>query len=482
MSVKEKTISGLLWSSVDNVGLNVVRMIITVILARLLEPADFGLIALLTIFISISESMVQGGFTSAMIRKTDVRDDDYSTVFIFNLAVSVLLYAILYATSPLIASFFGQPELNPITKVVALVIIFHSFGIVQNITLRKEINFKSIAIVNLGSTILSGGAGVLMALNGYGVWSLVTQMTSKAFLTSLFLWIFGKWKLSLKFNKASFKSNFNFGYKLTLSDIVNSIANNAYDVVIGKVYSASTLGFFYQARRLSRLSSGIISRVFKSVSFPVLSSLQNDKEKFGRAYLQFLRSAAFISFPLMMLLIVIAAPLITLLLSEKWTDTIPYFQLLCINGMLIPLIVISGNIPVIVGRSDLLLKFTLFYNVQMVIALVITASLGVLAMVIGLVVQMVTHFFINIWFVERLTGIKFKKQLRSLLDIFLISFLSSTVAYILPYLISWNYNILFLQIIIFCTVYLLIQYFIKSSELAEVKKILLEIFSIKNSM
>lgn len=471
MSLKKKTVKGLIWSTIDAVGLNVFRILITIVLARLLDPADFGLIAVLNIFIALSEAITKGGFTTALIRRLEVSDKDYSTVFTFNFVLSLLIYFIIYLISPLIADFFNEPSLRSIAKVVALVIVFHAFGLIQNIALRRALNFRALAFVNIVSTVLSGGIGITMAYTGYGVWSLVAQITLKALISTALMWIISKMKVRVGFYQESFKENFNFGYKILLSNIINTLTMNAYNVVIGKLYNTESLGFYYQAKRLSDFSSQIISNVFKSVSFPVLSSIQDDETRLTNAYIQFLRHISFIAFPLMMLLIVVANPLLTMLITDKWLESVPYFQLLCISGMLLPLIVLSGYMPLIKGRSDIFLKMEIFYKSQLMLALIITASFGIKAMIIGMVVQIAIQFFINLTIVSRLYKLSFLFQVGRLKDIFLISFAVSLVTYLLKYVILTNEYLIFVQVFLFTLLYISIQYLIKSKELFEIKNL-----------
>lgn len=480
MGLKKKATSGLFWSGIDVVGLNIIRIFITIILARILEPTDFGLIAVLNIFIALSETIMQGGFTTALIRKLNITKEDYSTVFVINFVLSLLIYAIIFVLSPTIANFFDEQSLNDIAKIVGLVVIFHSVGIVQNISLKRNLKFKALAIVNILSTILSGGTGILMAFLGYGVWSLVAQITLKALLSSILLWIFGDLRVQFGFNVKSFRENFSFGYKILLSNIIVTLSTEAYNVVIGKIYNAESLGFFYQAKRLSDFASRIISNVFKNVSFPLLSSIQEKEAKLLDVYLQFQRTIAFITFPLMMLLIIVANPLLTLLLTDKWSESIQYFQLFCLSGMLLPLIVLSGHMPIIKGRSDIYLKYAIIYRGLAILALIITASFGISAMIIGIVIQLTIQFFINMLLVSKLYNLSFLTQIGKLKDIFLVSVVISLITYFMKYFILENNYLLFIQIILFVCLYLSVEYFMKSKELLEIK-ILLKNLVLKNN-
>lgn len=459
------------WSGIDNVGLTIVKIIISIILARLLSPADFGLMAMISIFIAVAESLVQGGFGSALIRKAYITQIDYSTTFIFNLITSFSLYALLFFSSPLIASFFNQPNLDILTKVVAFVFVIHSFGYIQQVILRKSLAFKKLAIINVFSSVTGGFAGIGMALAGFGVWSLVAQLLTKACTASLMFWRLGSWKMDLSWDKQSFKENFTFGYKLTLAQIINSIAFNAYNLVIGKIYNVSILGTYYQAKKLSEMPTSVIRSVFYSVSFPVLSSVQQDDKRLIKIYLQLMRSAAFITFPVMILLSVIARPLILVLLTEKWLDSIQYFQILCFSGMLLPLMGITVNIPLIKGRSDVVLKLEIFFKAQMIFFLFITAFMGLKAMIFGILVQVLVQFLVNLVYVSRFLNISFIKQLANIFDLFFISCIAAGITYLLKYMITNSVILLVSQSTLFVSIYIIINYIYKAQEIIEIRKI-----------
>ncbi len=465
MSIKSKTAGGLFWTGLDAVGATGIRLLVTIILSRLLEPEDFGLIAMFAVFISLSETLVQSGFGVSLIRKKDAGKKDFDTVFTFNLILSLALYILIFSFSGKIASFYDQPLLKDIARVSGLVIVFNALGFIQNVHFRKSINFKPLAIISIISSLLSGSTGVYLAYNGFGVWSLVYQHLLKALFNTLLLWFLSNQKAKIGFNKKAFKENFNFGYKITLANLVNTLSGQAYNIVIGKFYSAGALGYFYQARRLSNMIHKIITNVFNRVSYPVLSSVQDKMEKFRKTYIQFLRAVSFISFPLMMLFIVISPNLIPAVLSDKWTESVPYFQLLCFSGMLIPMIVISGNVPLVKGRSDISLKLELVYKSMMIIALIATAWISVHAMVIGIVIQIGIQFFINMYYVYRFIAIKINKQLHSITDLFLIAVLVSFLTYLFHYLIEDIIFLLVIQILFFSTLYYGINVLFKNKEI-----------------
>lgn len=472
MSLKVKTEKGLIWSTVDTFGMNFFRIIITILLARLLQPNHFGLIAMLSVFVSLSDSIVYGGFSSALIRKKNIEDKDYSTVFIFNFLVSIALYVLIYAGAPYIASFFGEPILKALARVVALVIVFHSFGLVQTAILKRNIDFKSLALINILSTLFSGLTGILMAYQGFGVWSLAGQMVSKALLTSILLWVFGKWSLKLRFSQTSFKENFNFGYKVSLVNIMGALVPNLYNAVIGKYYSPGSLGLYYQGNKLATISQSFIMTVFKTVSYPVFSSLQDKPEQLKDSYLKFIRMVSFVSFPTMMLFIVIAEPAIVLLLSDKWIESVPYFQILSIKGMILPVIAISANIPLALGRSGIYLKYSILNSGLLLAFLFITAPIGIKAMVGGMVLVKIISLFINLWLVSKMIDLKVSVQLFALSKLLGISILTGAISYSFVFLIEQKVLLMSTQIIVFTLLYVGAQSFLGSNELMDVKNLL----------
>jgi len=476
MSIREKTISGLTWSGVDSLSLNFLRFVITVFLARLLVPEDFGLIAVLGIFIAISDTIINGGLGSSLIRQKSISKLDYDTVFVYNLCLSFFFYFIIFLLSPFIASFFKKPQLELLSKVIGLVLILHGLGIVQLTSLRRALNFKKIAQINIISTLVAGFFAISMAYSGFGVWSLVTQLLLKSLISTVMLWRLGVWKFALRFNKVSFKENFKFGQHIIIADIINSIAYESYNFLIGKFYNLKTLGYFYQGSRISSLPSGIVGNVFKSVSYPVLSSIQEDDERFNKIYLRFIRAASFISFPLMFLLIIIAKPLFILVLSKKWIDAVIFFQIISIGGMLMPLITISGNIPLIKGRSDIYMKLGILYNLLLIMLLIISSFIGIHAMAVSLVIQLFIQFLANNFIISKYLGISVSTQFRYLIDIFIISLLLSILIYPIKYLISSNFILVLIQCLVFCLFYFLISYYRKSEEIIVIKNLLLKRF------
>lgn len=478
MSLKHKSAKGVFWSGVDSVGANILRITLSIILARLLDVSDFGLVALLGVFISLSETIMQGGFSQALIANRNVSKEDYSTAFVYNLSFSLFAVLIIFVFSKTIASFFEQPLLESMAKVLPFVVVIHALGFVQKVSLRRALNFKALSLINITTTAASGAVAVFMAFNGYGVWSLVFQLILKAILSTILLWVFGRWTFSLKFSKASFLKTFGFGYKVVLANILSSASNSLYNIIIGRAYTVTDLGYFHQARKLSDSLYGLIGKTVYSVSFPALASINEQRLKQQKAYVTFLGATAVVSFPIMTLFIVIARPVFFLFLTEKWAESIPYFQLLCFSGMFVPLIIIAGQTTLLKGRSDMYLKLELLQKAMLVFALLITTQLGIKAMVIGLVAQVVIYFLVTIVAASMMLDITVGKQLLCLKNAFIASLVSAAIVYIIGLLVRSDYLTLVMQSVLYLLVYISILHSWRAEELMLAKELVFD--KIKN--
>lgn len=467
MNTKLKTLKSISWSSFDNIGVFFLRTIFTIYLARLLSPSDYGLLALLTVFINISEILIQGGFFQALIRKIDVTDEDYSTVFLFNLLTALLLYGGFYFFSPLIAKYFNEPELEMIARVIMLILVFHSLKIVQNVALRRELNFKAISLINIFSTFVSGCVAIYMAYNGFGVWSLVAKTTLSALFTSILFWIFGNWKPVMKISYASLKNNIMFGYKIMIASIITAISGNILYVVVGKIFSADSLGLFYQANKFSSIIPQIIGKSFNDVSYPLLSSMQSNQVILVSTYVKMLRVVSFISIPLMTFLIVAAKPIIIIGLTDKWIGAVGMFQILCFSGMFFPLIVLSGHIGLVLNRSDLWLKYTIVYNIPIVVIIVVASKVGLIAMVVGMATLTLIQLIVNLIIASRLLEVSLYRQVKTFLDISIVSFIIGFISHMSKYIFINNWYLLLSQAIIYTMLFILYLYIYKPPEIKD---------------
>ena len=438
-------------------------------------PADFGLIGMLSIFIVLSQTLVDSGMGTGLIQKKNRTDFDFSTVFVFNLVISIFLYSILFVTAPAIANFYDSPQLVLLTRVLGINIIINSLAVVQYSKLTISIDFKTIAKVNVISVVLGGLMAIYFANFGFGVWALVIQQITRSLISVLMLWFLSKWKLSLFFSKQSFKNLFDFGSKLLIARIYAQILNNVYNIIIVKVYSASELGYYTNAKNYSDITAGTITGILQKVTFPILASLQDDKKRMISVYSRIIRMTAFFIFPIMTLLALLADPFIRLVLTEKWLPTVVLLQWLSFARMVSPISSVNMNILNAVGRSDLFLKVDLSKFPLLVLTLIITIPLGVKAMVIGHVVMAILAFFINAYMPGKLFGYGALSQLKDMIPIFISTVIMALTVFVVIIFIENLFLKLILGGISGIISYLVMSNMLKIEEINEVKSLLLKL-------
>jgi len=439
-SLKNKTISGIFWSFSEIITRQGIQFIIQVFLARLLLPKDFGIIGMITVFIAISNSVIDSGFSSALIREKKVSQEDYSTVFYFNLAMAVVMYVVLFFSADAISNFFNEPQLVAIVKVLALILIVNSFGLIQRTMLIKKIDFKTQTRISVISSILSGVIAIIFAYLGYGVWSLVIRMLSMQFILSLLLCLSNKWIPSLVFKIDSFKRLFGFGWKLLVSGLIDTLYKNIYYIIIGKFFSATSLGYYTNGKKIVDIASQSITTSVQKVSYPVLSSIKDDSERLRNGYRKIIKNSVFITFPLMIGLAAVAEPFIMIVFGEKWINSIPYLQILCFGIMLFPLHAINLNILQVKGRSDLFLKLEIVKKIIGIsfITIVMVFRLGIIALLWTSVVGSYIAYFVNSYYSAQLLSYSTKEQIKDISVIFTISILMGVLVYFTGIMISGN--------------------------------------------
>lgn len=464
---KKKTVKGVSWNIVEQLGLQGIRLVMGIVLARLLTPADFGLIGMMTVFFAIADILIQGGLGIAYIQKKHVTDTDANTVFFTNLVISIILYFVLWVSAPLIANFYNQPKLIQLTKVMGLVVIINAFNIIQLAQIRREINFKRKTKVTLISTIISGTAGVLSAVLGLGVWSLVIQQLTNRFITTVILSITNKWTPSLKFSIESLKSMFGIGAWELLSGVISTIFDNIYILVIGKFFPAAQLGFYTKAKQFKNLASNNLVGSVGSVAFPVLSRFQNDKVKIKNSMEKFIQYSFFLTAPVMTCLLVISKPFVIIFLTDKWAPIIIYLQLMCIGGMFYPLHIINLQILTALGKTKLGFHVSLIKNSFRVINIIVMYRWGVLYIIIGELLLSFVSLYVNSFYTNRLVGYNLLSQLNSIK----YTIFSIVIAGIISYFISISFGMLvislLLGIIAFSFLYLFLQYIFNKNILFE---------------
>lgn len=477
--IKEKAIKGVSWSFIDNIANSGITFLVGIILARILSPSEFGLIGMIMIFIAISNSIVDSGFSSALIRKVDTKNIDYNTVFFFNLCLGIGLYLILFLSAPTISRFFNQPVLISITRVMGIILIINAFGLVQRTLLVKVVDFKTQTKISLIASISSGFIGIGMALKGFGVWSLVGQQISRQLLNSIFLWVFNTWRPALEFSKESFSDLFGFGSKLLISGLIDTIYNNVYYLVIGKFYSAVQLGQYTRAEQFNSIFSTNLTNVVQRVSYPVLCSIQDDDERLKLTYQRVIKTTMLVTFACMLGLAAIAEPLILLLIGAKWLPAVVYLQIICFAGMLQPLQAINLNMLMVKGRSDLFLGLEIIKKSIAIIPICLGIFYGIEFMLWGSVFLSFAAYILNSYYSSRLINYSTWAQIRDIFPSFLVSIFVAAAMWCLTLL---NYSIwitLPLQCILGLIMIIAIYETIKSTEYFELKVILLSVIKRK---
>ncbi|MEX0609596.1 MAG: lipopolysaccharide biosynthesis protein [Balneolaceae bacterium] len=398
MSLTNKTIGGFFWAFMERFGTQALQLVIFIVLARILTPEAFGLMGMLAVFIAVSQSLTDSGFGQALIQKKNTDEIDYSSVFYINLIISGLVYLILYMSAPYIAAFYSEPTLVELVRVLGLRFIIAAFSMVQIAKLTKELRFKELMIAKLPSTLLGGTLGIVAAYKGYGVWSLVIQQLIDTTAYSIQVWIQAKWKPLLVFNWERIKSLFDFGSKIMIEGVLSTIYQNIYELMIGRYFSTAQVGFYTQANKIKQLPVQNISNALSRVTFPILSGIQDDDARLKSAYKKIIRLVFLIITPIMVGAIVLAEPLFRLILTEKWLPAVPYFQLLCISGILYPVQSYNLNILKVKGRSDLFLYLGLIKKGVALIGIFIFVQFSVLALVMYRVFHSFFAYFVNSYY------------------------------------------------------------------------------------
>lgn len=442
-SLRAKTISGVLWSAAERFSLQGIQFIINIIMARLLMPSDYGMIGMLAIFIQISQLFIDGGFTNALIQRKDRTEIDFSTVFYFNVFISLFFYFLIFISAPWIAEFYRMPELILVTRVITLNFILSSLSAIHRIKLTINIDFKTQSKVSLISAVSSGILGICMAYSGFGVWALVFQSLLNNLLLTILFYFFYRWTPLFSFSISSFKRLFSFGSKLLMSSLIHSVYYNLYSIVIGRRFSAIDLGYYTRAEQFAIFPSANVNAVISRVTFPILSSIQDDNERLTQAYRKYIRLASYLIFPLMVGLAVLAKPLIILLLTEKWIGIVILLQILCFDWMFDHLSGINLNLLYVKGRSDLALRLELIKKTIATIILFSSIPFGLIGMCLGRVLYSLIATYLNTYYTKDLIGLSFLKQVKDIVPFFLLSLLMGAVcAFTISFIESYILKIL----------------------------------------
>ena len=470
-ALKPKTIKGVFWSSVERFSVQGIQFIVMIIMARLLTPKDYGLVGMLTIFIAIAQSLIDSGFSQALIRKRHRTETDNSTVFYFNVVIGLLLYAVFYITAPWVARFYDSPELTTLMRVVCLSVVLNSLAVVQRALLTVNIDFKTQAKASLTAAIISGVVGIGMAYAGFSYWSIAAQQLVNLGLNTFLLWIFARWRPCRTYSWTSFHELFAFGSKLMVSGLLDVVYRNMYLLVIGKVFTASSLGYYTRAQQFAEFPSSNLTGIMQRVTYPVLCQIQDDDKRLAQIYRRFLRVSAFIIFPLLTGLSAVSQPFILLLLKEQWLFAATLLQIICFSMMWYPIHAINLNLLQVKGRSDLFLKLEIIKKIVAICILCITIPMGLVAMCIGQIFSSILCLIINTHYTGKLIHVGFLRQIQDLMPTLLLSLTMWAVVYYTTTLCSDSLLQLVVGVLAGVIYYLSFAFFFCFPELKEILSI-----------
>lgn len=455
-SLKNKTIRGTIWSSIERFSVQGIQFLVMIIMARKLTPTDYGLVGMITIFIAISQSIIDSGFSQALIRKQDRTEIDSSTVFYFNVCVGLFLYLLMWILAPIIADFYNEPILTPLTRAICLGFVFNSLTVVQRAILTLKLDFKTQAKSSLIGVIISGAAGIYMAYNNLGVWSIVIQQVLNLGIVAIVLWLYSKWKPILAYSWKSFKELFGFGSKLLISGLIDTLYVNIYLIIIGKIFKASDLGYFTRASQFSSFASSNISGIIQRVSYPILCNIQGDEIRQKFAFHKILKMTSFIVFPILMGIAAVSNPLIVSLLSKKWEFASVLLVPLCFSTMWQPASSLNINLLQTKGRSDLVLKIELIKKCISVAILCISIPFGLMTMCWTSAMASLICYAINTYYTGKIFNIGFFKQARDFLPSLLLSLTMGISVFSMAELLPMKSQI----VLIICIIQGILVYFI----------------------
>ena len=420
-SLREKSVRGVAWSAIERFSLLGMQFVIQVVLARLLTPADYGIVGMLSVFLAVSQTFIDSGFTSALIQNQRRTERDFATAFFFNAAVAVFFYALLFAGAPLIARFYAMPELVPVTRVIGLSLILSALSAVHRTQLTIRVDFKTQAKASLSAVVLSGAVGIALAYHGFGVWALVAQTLVNAGAGTLLLWIFVRWRPRCFFSFASFRPMFSFGSKLLCSSLLHTVYANLYPLVVGKFFSAESLGYYSRAEQMAMLPASTGSGILGRVTFPLLATVQDDDARLGEVYRKYLRVSTGAIAPAMIGLCAVAEPLVLVLLGEKWLPAVPLMRVLCLGWMIDPIVLVNLNLLYVKGRTDLVLRLEIVKKITAISILFASVSFGLLGLCVGRAIYSQIALAMNTYYTGKFLKMTYLRQMREVFPIYALA-------------------------------------------------------------
>ena len=464
-SLKSQTVRGVAWSSVEKIFTYLVTFVVNIVMARLLTPADYGVVGIIAVFVSFSQLFIDGGFTTALISKANRDEADYRTVFVFNVISSIILYAVIFFAAPVIESYYEISELGWYLRANSLVLIISALSAVQITKFTIDVDFKTISKISVPSSIVSGIVGIVMAYCGCGIWSIVAQHLSAALLRTLMAIIISKWMPKVEFSYDRFKQLFSFSSKLVASSLIDRIYTNSFPLFIGKVFPPATLGNYTRGDQFGKLPSGILEDIFNRVTFPLMSKIQNDVNQLKGLYRKYIKMSSFIIFPILMLVVVLSEPLVRLLLTDKWLGCVPFMQIISMAVMANHIGTINRNLLYVKQHSDWALRLEIVKKIIAIGIFVASTKWGIWGVCVGQWIYGMIAPSLNAFYTQKLIGMNLWQQLRDYLGLWLVAVLSAILPLWLISQLSSAWVQLFLGTITYCGLYLLINIIAKSDPL-----------------
>lgn len=466
-SLRLQTLRGAKWGAVEKFSMQAVQFVVTLVMARLLTPDDYGTVGVVAIFTAVAQSLVESGFAQALVRKQDRTDSDCSTVFFFNLIVSIVLYLICFIVAPFVAFFYNIPILTDVMRVICLVFVFNGLALVQRALFTANVDFRAQAKATILAGLISGFSGVISALYGLGVWALVVQQVTNSVVNTIVLWTISSWRPKFIYSWDSFREMFGFGSKFMISGIINTVYNNISGMIIGKVYTTSTLGYYSRAQHFVTLPTNTLSGIVSSVSYPVLCKIQDDNDRLSGIYRKLIRQSAFMVFVPVLIMSAIAEPMVVFLVGEKWRFAGQLLLIMGFSQMWYPIHLLNLNLLAVKGRSDLFLRLEIIKKILGLSVIVISIPYGIVIFVYAGIASSIISLFINTYYTGKLIGVGFLRQMQDLMPILLLSLLSFAIVRMLCSCFQNLYVQLFGGLFVGISFVLIVSYLFRFSELQE---------------
>ena len=465
MSIKNQAAKGVMWNAIERFSTQGMQFVLTIVIARILSPDDYGLVAMLGIFMAIAQTLVDSGFGNALIQKKNRTEIDYSTTFYFNIVISIFIYVLFFISAPWIAQFYSQPKLTMVARIYGILIVLNSLASIQMTRLTIALDFRKLAFASLLSVSVGGSIGIWVAYQGYGVWALVCQALFGGLAWAGGLWLFARWIPKCCFSWTSFRTLFSFGSKILFSSLLHTLYTNMYSLVVGKCFNASTLGYFNRAYTLGLFPAQNFANIIQKVTYPIQCRYQDDNERFNQIFISYLRIAGFVLFPLMIGLAVLAEPVIAVLLTEKWLPIVPLLQIICMSMMWLPMMQANVSVLDAKGRSDYHLHSEIIKKILAVFILLSTLPFGIKGVCLGMLIYSITDLIVVIAYSRKLTSIGYRGQLKIFIPSLFLAFSMGGIVWLATYYIDSSAGKLIIGGISGLIVYSTLAYLFKFKEL-----------------